>query len=49
VSAFTEEGDGHRSAEKFTGELSIDKIAERVGLTKSPDGTWRDPSMSEAA
>ena len=25
------------------------KIGERAGLTKGPDGTWRDPSMSEAA
>jgi hypothetical protein len=25
------------------------KIAELAGLTKGPDGTWRDPSMSEAA
>jgi len=24
-------------------------IAQRAGLTKGPDGTWRDPSMSEAA
>jgi hypothetical protein len=27
----------------------IAKIGERAGLTKSPDGTWRDPSMSAAA
>ena len=30
-------------------QKAIDKIAERAGLTKGPDGTWRDPSMSEAA
>ena len=24
-------------------------INKRAGLTKGPDGTWRDPSMSEAA
>jgi hypothetical protein len=30
-------------------QKAIDKIAERGGLTKGPDGTWRDPSMSEAA
>ena len=28
---------------------AIDKIGERGGLTKGPDGTWRDPSMSAAA
>jgi hypothetical protein len=30
-------------------QKAIDKIGERAGLTKGPDGTWRDPSMSEAA
>ena len=30
-------------------QRAIDKIAERAGLTKTPDGTWRDPSMSVAA
>ena len=25
--------------------LAVDKIGERAGLTKGPDGTWRDPSM----
>jgi hypothetical protein len=28
---------------------AIDKIGERAGLTKGPDGAWRDRSMSEAA
>jgi hypothetical protein len=28
---------------------AINKIGERAALTKGPDGTWRDPSMSEAA
>ena len=31
------------------GWLVMDKIAERAGLTKASDGTWRDPSMVEAA
>ena len=30
-------------------QKAIDKIAKRAGLTKGPDGTWRDPSMSVAA
>jgi hypothetical protein len=30
-------------------QTAMRKIAERAGLTKGPDGTWRDPSMSEAA
>ena len=30
-------------------DKAIDKIGERAGLTKGADGTWRDPSMSEAA
>ena len=30
-------------------QKAIDKIGERAGLTKGPDGTWRDTSMSEAA
>ena len=30
-------------------QRALDKIAERAGLTKGPDGTWRDPSMVEAA
>jgi hypothetical protein len=30
-------------------QKALDKIGERAGLTKGPDGTWRDPSMSEAA
>ena len=34
---------------RFPRSVAINKIAERAGLTKSPDGTWRDPSMSEAA
>ena len=28
---------------------AIDKIDQRAGLTKGPDGTWCDPSMSAAA
>jgi len=28
---------------------AISQIGERAGLTKAPDGTWRDPSMSVAA
>ena len=30
-------------------QRASDKIGERAGLTKGPDGTWRDPSMSVAA
>ena len=30
-------------------QRAIDKIGERAGLTKIPDGAWRDPLMSEAA
>jgi hypothetical protein len=30
-------------------ETAMRKVAERAGLTKTSDGTWRDPSMSEAA
>ena len=30
-------------------QRAIDKIGETAGLTKCPDGTWRDPSMSVAA
>ena len=30
-------------------QLAIDKIGERAGLTKGSDGTWGDPSISEAA
>ena len=30
-------------------ETAMRKIAERAGLTKGPDGTWRDPSMPVAA
>ena len=30
-------------------QRAVDKIGERAGLTKGADGTWRDPSMSEAA
>ena len=30
-------------------QRAIDKIAERAGLTKASDGTWRDSSMVEAA
>jgi hypothetical protein len=30
-------------------QRAVDKIGERAGLTKGSDGTWRDPSMSEAA
>ena len=30
-------------------QRAIAKIGERAGLTKGADGTWRDPSMSEAA
>jgi hypothetical protein len=30
-------------------QRAIAKIGERAGLTKGPDGTWRDPSMSDAA
>jgi hypothetical protein len=30
-------------------QSAIRKIAERAGLTKSPNGTWRDHSDSEAA
>ncbi|MGO8842731.1 MAG: hypothetical protein ACLQF1_16875 [Methyloceanibacter sp.] len=30
-------------------QQAINKIGERAGLTKGPDGTWRSPSMSEAA
>jgi hypothetical protein len=30
-------------------QKAIAKIGECGGLTKGPDGTWRDPSMSEAA
>ena len=28
---------------------AVAKIAERAGLTKGPDGTWRDPSITVAA
>jgi hypothetical protein len=28
---------------------AMDKIGERAGLTKGPDGVWRDTSMSDAA
>jgi hypothetical protein len=30
-------------------QRAIDRVAERAGLTKGPDGGWRDPSVSEAA
>ena len=30
-------------------QRAIDKIGERAGLTKGPNGAWRDPSMSVAA
>jgi len=30
-------------------QRAIDKIGERAGLTKGPEGTWRHPSMCEAA
>ena len=30
-------------------QRAIAKIGERAGLTKGPDGTWRDPSIAEAA
>ena len=30
-------------------QRAIAKIGERAGLTKGADGTWRDPSMVEAA
>lgn len=29
-------------------QKAINKIGEHACLTKGPDGTWRDPSMSEA-
>ena len=28
---------------------AINKIAEHAGLTKGPDGSWRNRSISEAA
>jgi len=30
-------------------QRAIDKIAERAGVTKGPDGTWRDPKVPEPA
>ena len=30
-------------------QRAVDKIAERGGLTKGPDGTWADTSRKEAA
>ena len=30
-------------------QRAIAKIGERAGLAKGADGTWRDPSISEAA
>ena len=30
-------------------QRALDKIGERAGLTKGPNGAWRDPSISEAA
>ena len=30
-------------------QKAIDKIGERGGLTKGPEGAWRDPSMAVAA
>jgi len=30
-------------------QRAMDKIGERAGLTKGPDGSWRDPMVSEPA
>jgi hypothetical protein len=30
-------------------QRALDKIGERAGLTKGPDGLWRDPNVSEPA